>query len=87
MLSVLGHYSWALADNSITAPENGGYIFYGTTLNEFDRFYDIYNKGQDNLTEIEWSSVNKNGHVRDPLHFGHENWNCWDVNLMDVVCP
>jgi hypothetical protein len=69
------------------APENGGYIFYGTALNDFDRFYDIYNKGQDNLTEIVWRSVNKNGHVKDPHHFGHENWNCWDFNLMDVLCP
>ncbi|MDX9905164.1 MAG: hypothetical protein RBS55_01110 [Bacteroidales bacterium] len=68
-------------------PENGTYIFYGTTLNDFNRFYHIYNKVQDNLTEIEWSSVNKNGHVKDPLHFGDDLWHCWDGSLMDVVCP
>jgi hypothetical protein len=68
-------------------PENGGYIFYGTAITGFDRFYDIYNKGQDNLTEIEWSSVNKDGHVKDPNHFGDDLWHCWDSALMDVVCP
>ena len=67
--------------------ENGSYIFFGTALTGLDRFYDIYNKGQDNLTEIEWSSVNKNGHVKDLNHFGDEQWHCWDTNLMDVVCP
>ncbi|MCK9401314.1 MAG: hypothetical protein M0Q51_15150 [Bacteroidales bacterium] len=68
-------------------PENGGYILYGTATTDFDRFYDLYNKGQDNLTEIEWSSINKNGHVKDPNHFGDDLWHCWDTNLMDVVCP
>lgn len=68
-------------------PENGGYIYYGTTLVYFDRFYDIYNKGQDNLTEIEWSSVNIDGRVKDPNHFGDDLWHCWDTNLMDVECP
>jgi hypothetical protein len=69
------------------APENGGYIFYGTVIADFDRFYDIYNKGQDNLTEIEWSSTLHNGHVKDPLHFGDDQWHCWDTNLVDIVCP
>jgi hypothetical protein len=68
-------------------PENGGYIFYGTALTDFDRFYDIFNKGQDNLTEIEWSSVNKDGHVKDLNHFGDNLWHCWDSSLMDMVCP
>jgi len=86
------HPSEGLADISYTnvkpgGPENGGYIFYGTALTGFDRFYDIYNKGLDNLTEIEWSSVNKDGRVKDPHHFGDEDWNCWNENLMDIVCP
>jgi hypothetical protein len=68
-------------------PENGGFIHYGTTLNYLDRFYFIYNKGLDNLTEIEWSSVNKDGHVKDPVHFGDDLWHCWDTNLMDAECP
>jgi len=67
--------------------ENGGYIFFGTTLEYFDRIYDIFNKGQDNLTEIEWSSVNRDGHVKDAVHFGDDVWHCWDTNLLDVECP
>jgi len=68
-------------------PENGGYIFYGTSLTGFDRFYDIYNKGADNLTEIEWNSVNFDGRVKDPNHYGNSDWHCWDVTLSDIVCP
>ncbi len=66
--------------------ENGGYIFYGTALADF-MSYNIYNKGLDNLTSIEWSSENKDGHVRDPHHFGDDLYHCWDTNLMDEVCP
>lgn len=68
------------------APENGSYIFYGTALTDFDRFYQIYGKSADNLTEIEWSSVNKNGHVKDPHHFGDDVWHCWNEVLVDIVC-
>jgi hypothetical protein len=67
-------------------PENGGYIFYGTELTDLDRFYHIYYKGADNLTKIEWSSVNKNGRVKDADHFGDDQWYCWNESLMDVVC-
>lgn len=68
-------------------PQNGAYISYGTTLNDLNRFYQIYNKAADNLTEIEWSSVNKNGRVKDPDHFADELWHCWDGNLLDINCP
>lgn len=67
--------------------ENGTYIFYGTMIGDFNRFYHIYSNSLDNLTEIEWSSVNRNGHVKDPHHFGDDLWHCWDESLMDVVCP
>jgi hypothetical protein len=67
--------------------ENGGYIFYGTALAGLDRFYNIYNKGLDNHTNIEWSSTAKNGHVQDANHFGDANWHCWDNTLQDIVCP
>lgn len=93
LLKILWHkYSDGTADISYTNvrpgdPENGGYIFYGTAIQGFDRYYNIYNKGQDNLTEIEWSSVNKDGRVSDQNHFGNTDWHCWDVTLMDIVCP
>lgn len=68
-------------------PENGSYIYYGSTLDPFNRFYNIYHKNLNNTTTIEWSSTLKNGHVKDPLHYGDISWHCWDYNLQDVVCP
>ena len=53
----------------------------------FNRYYHLYNAENSNLTEIQWSSVNYDGRVKDAAYFGHENWNCWATNLMDVVCP
>ena len=72
-------------------PENGGYIFYGiVNSNPYDAFYDIYNKGQDNHTNIEWDRTSKAGRVKDPLHFGDADWHCWDTldnDLQDIDCP
>ncbi|MFH1688582.1 MAG: hypothetical protein ABIE70_13820 [bacterium] len=68
--------------------ENGGYIFYGsTTGGTYDRFYDIYNKGLENLTEIEWNHPVGNGRIKDPNLFGNSSWHCWDGTLENVICP
>jgi hypothetical protein len=68
-------------------PENGGYIAYGTTTDDpFDAFYDIYNKGLDNHTDIEWNRSTKAGRVKDPNHFTDSEWHCWDSALDDVPC-
>jgi hypothetical protein len=68
--------------------ENGGYIFYGSTTDEeYDRFYNIYNKGQDNLAEIEWNFTNKNGRVKDEHFYLDADWHCWDSNFNDIDCP
>jgi len=64
-------------------PENGGYIFHGIVDEVFDAFYEIYNKGQDNLTNIEWSRTTKDGRVKDLAHFGDEDWHCWNTALED----
>lgn len=67
--------------------DNGSYIYYG--VNEqlpYNRFYDIYSSSKDNITNIEWHNVNVEGRVRDELHFGHFDWNCWDANLLDTDC-
>jgi hypothetical protein len=67
--------------------ENGGYIFYGTTDGDpYDAFYDIYNKGLDNHTEIEWNRTSKAGRVMDANHFGDSDWRCWDSDHQDVSC-
>jgi hypothetical protein len=69
-------------------PENGGYIFHEvTTDSPFNLSYDIYNKGKDNHTNIEWSNATKAGRVKDPLHFGDNQWYCWDSDLADTPCP
>ena len=68
-------------------PENGGYIFYGVQAGTFDRFYNIYNKGQDNLTIIEWNHTDLHGQIKDPAYFEDSDWHCWDTTLQDVVCP
>jgi hypothetical protein len=68
--------------------ENGGYIFYGTNTGTlYDAFYDIYDIGNDNHTDVEWHQTNQNGRVRDPRHFGNNEWYCWDENLDDTECP
>ncbi len=66
-------------------PENGGYIQHGVTAAEpFDRFFDLFNKGQNNHTDIEWSSTTKEGRVKDANHFGDNEWHYWDSNHIDV---
>jgi len=66
-------------------PENGGYIFYGINQETpYNAFYDIYNKGQDNHTEIEWNRTSKDGRVKDSKHFGDSDWHLWNSNLDDV---
>jgi len=69
-------------------PENGGYISYGIVDDPvFDAFYKIYNKGEDNLTDIEWNRTTKEGRIKDPKTFGDELWHCWNILLMDIDCP
>lgn len=67
--------------------ENGGYISYGTLSGDMTRFYTIFNKGKDNLTNIEWNNEDLHGRVMDPLKFGNDQWHCWDTSLQDIDCP
>ncbi|MEJ2637408.1 MAG: hypothetical protein P8184_19235 [Calditrichia bacterium] len=67
--------------------ENGGYIYYGVTQDTvYNAFYDIYNKGKDNTTNIRWNRTEKYGQVKDPQHFGDSEWHCWDSHLDDIAC-
>ncbi len=69
-------------------PENGGYISYGIVDDPvFDAFYEIYNKGEDNRTDIEWNRTTKEGRIKDPRTFGDELWHCWNSLLLDIDCP
>ena len=67
-------------------PENGGYIFYGINQETpYNAYYHIYNKGQNNLTEIEWNRTTKEGRVKDQNKYGNEEWHYWDSNLDDTT--
>jgi hypothetical protein len=68
---------------------NGGYIEYrvgNVVPGVFDRAYDVYNAEEDNLLEINWDSLNKNGRVKDAKKFQDDDWHCWDVSIQDVNC-
>ncbi len=67
--------------------ENGGYISYGNgEAGELDAFYDIYNKGEDKLVEIEWNTVLHNGHIRSEHIYQDLDWNCWGTDYQDTDC-
>lgn len=66
--------------------QKGAYIAFGTTTGSYNRFYKIYNKLANNLTDIEWHQEQRIGHVKDPGHFMDNNWHCWDANLQDTQC-
>jgi hypothetical protein len=57
-----------------------------TASTPYDAFYDIYNAGRDNHTNIEWNLDEKYGRVKDPFHFGDEDWHCWNNLLDDAPC-
>lgn len=70
-------------------PDNGDYIEYregNIAGGQFDRAYDVYRIGVNNLLEVNWDSVNKNGRVKDAVKFGDEDWHCWGTDLRDVEC-
>jgi hypothetical protein len=69
-------------------PENGGYIDTQYTKGTpYDHVWDLYNKGQDNHTYIEWSSTTGEGRVQDFNYFGDDDWHCWDSDHENVTCP
>jgi len=69
-------------------PENGGYISHEVTKDTpYDASYDIFNKGQNNLVEINWNRLAIKGQIRDPKTFGDEEFYCWDENGVDIECP
>ncbi len=69
-------------------PENGGYISFTVSQDQrYDRSYQIYNKGKNETTFIEWNSSTKAGRVKDTAHFGDSDWHYWDSSLKDTVAP
>jgi hypothetical protein len=68
--------------------ENGGYIYFLYTKEiPYDYICDIYNKGEDNHTYIEYGSNTEEGRIKNSQYFGDDDWHCWDSDRMNVVCP
>jgi hypothetical protein len=68
--------------------ENGGYIDVQYAEGApYDYSCDIYNKGEDNHTYIDYSSSTGEGRIKDFNRFGDNDWHCWDSDRMDVTCP
>lgn len=71
----------------------GDYIFYGIdNQTPYNAFYNIFSVSQNNLVEIEWDRAvdQKDGRIKDPNHFGDDQWHCWDIianGLEDITCP
>jgi len=83
-----GTYAISYTNIVPDGPENGGYIDVQYTEEIlYDYICDIYNKGQDNHTFIEFSSNTGEGRVQNSKHFGDDNWHCWDSNRINVACP
>jgi hypothetical protein len=69
-------------------PENGGYIDTQYTGGvPYDHIWDIYNKGQDNHTLIQWSQTTGEGRVKDSNQIGDDDWHCWNTGRTNVTCP
>jgi hypothetical protein len=67
---------------------NGDYISYGLVGDAtYDAFYQIYQKGENHLVEIEWNRQIMYGRIKDMMHFEDEEWHCWDEHLEDIDCP
>ena len=67
--------------------ENGGYIFFELTSDEdYNAFYEIFKKSQNNTISVKWNTNSKNGRVKDSVHFGDDEWHCWDTDFEDADC-
>ena len=68
-------------------PENGGYIDTQYIKGvPYDHIWDMYNKGADNHTYIEWSSTTGEGRVKNSNYFHDDDWHCWDSARMNITC-
>lgn len=68
--------------------ETGSYILYEYVPDAaFDASYTVSLSAS--MTEIEWLTSTKEGHVKDEVKFGDTAWHCWDSlenGLMDKTC-
>jgi hypothetical protein len=67
----------------------GGYIEFGLTNQNgiYNAFYNLYAKDKDELATIQWSTITKEGRVKDSVYFKNDFWHCWNSSLVNTVCP
>ena len=66
---------------------NGSYIdTHYTAGTPYDHIWDLYNKPENNHTNIEWSSTTGEGRVRNSNYFGDDDWHCWDSDHANAEC-
>jgi hypothetical protein len=67
-------------------PDFGNYIEYREEPgNPYDRAFDVQ-ADPGNLMEIQWNEVGVEGRIRHELHFGDNEWYCWDEFYIDTEC-
>lgn len=69
--------------------DKGDYIEYREDKDpnaDYDRAYDVFKAKDNNLLEIQWNEINKNGRVKNPKEFGTSEWQCWDTEFLDTDC-
>ncbi|NPA45453.1 MAG: hypothetical protein GXO49_07960 [Chlorobi bacterium] len=71
--------------NNQAGENNLNYIYYIDSVdNEYNAYVDIYDKGNENHSIIQWNKLNKNGRIQDNLRFNNNDWHYWDNNLQDL---
>ncbi len=85
--------SWVKYTNVIPQdPDSGAYIKYTVhgeqgLANPYDRVYEVHGESSGIQVDIEWSHETKAGRVRDNMHYGVLDWQCWDEALENIDCP
>ncbi len=65
----------------------GAYIYYGNNQNgAYDAFYDIFDKKDNNLIEIDYNTVSHIGRVKNFDFYEDDLWHCWNEKFKDIVC-
>lgn len=71
--------------NNQAGENNLNYIMQMDSVEDkFNKYIDIYNKGAENHSLIQWNSLTKVGRVKDKLRFSNDDWHYWDSNLEDI---
>lgn len=52
----------------------------------YDYICDIYDKGADNHTYIDWNSTTGAGRVKDFNYVGDDGWHCWGSDRVNFDC-